>query len=226
MKSFSFTKITSMVLLILIACSSELEISNDAVVLGSKTVGTGFFNYTVSMEDKPIKVYFHIPQNANPNSPLVFVFHGNGVNAKDYRDAIIAKANQYGFVAIAPEFSNTYFTTGDDYNFGNVLLDADNQIASTLNPKNQWTFSVIEPLFDFIRESLNNMSIKYHIIGHSARSQFAHRLAMFKPNGRYAKVVASASGWYTVTDLAVKFPYDFTNSTLSNLFDKQLIVQI
>ena len=233
MKSCSFTKIVCLVLVTLVACSSDPEVLNEASVLNNQTTGTGFFIYTgyQPIQDKPIKVYYHIPQNINPNTPIVFVFHGDGRNAKDYRDATISKANQYNFIVIATEFSIANFPTGDAYNLGNVFVDGDNPTASTLNPEAAWTFSIIEPLFDFVKESLSNLSTKYQIIGHSAGGQFAHRFVMFKPNGRFDKVVASASGWYTVTDFSVKFPYGFKdspleNSSLSSLFDKQLIVQI
>ena len=52
-----------------------------------------------------------------------------------------------------------------------------------------------------------------------------------KPNARFDKVVSSGSGWYTVPDLDINFPYGFKNSPLEdnsfeNLFEKQLTIQI
>lgn len=54
---------------------------------------------------------------------------------------------------------------------------------------------------------------------------------MYKPNARYNKVVASASGWYTVVDLNISFPYGFMESpletiNLANLFEKKVIIQV
>ena len=144
---------------------------------------------------------------------------------------MISKANQYGFIVITPEFSSTNFPGGDSYNLGNVFIDGDNPSPPTLNPEGDWTFSVIEPLFDFIKQSINNTTLKYQIFGHSAGGQFAHRFVMYKPNARYDKVVASASGWYTETDLNISFPYGFMESplesiSLDGLFEKKLIIQI
>ena len=71
---------------------------------------------------------------------------------------MISKANQYNFIVIVPEFSNTNFSGGDTYNLENVFIDGDNPSASTLNPEEAWTFSVIEPLIDYIKQNLNNNS--------------------------------------------------------------------
>ena len=234
MKSIFFGLISSLAFFILIACSSDSESTKtQASTLDINTTGSGFFNFTEyqPFQNKPIKVYYYIPENANSNTSIVFVFHGTGRNAKDYRDAAIAKANQYNFIVMAPEFSITYFPGGDSYNLGNVFVDGDNPSPSTLNPEDEWTFSVIEPLFDYIKQALNNSSSKYHIIGHSAGGQFAHRFVMFKPNAQFDKVVSSGSGWYTATDLNVTFPYGFKNSpletiSLSILFSKKLYIQI
>ncbi len=76
-----------------------------------------------------------------------------------------------------------------------------------------------------------NESAKYHIFGHSAGGQFAHRFIMFKPNAHFDKVITSGSGWYTVTNLSIAFPYGFNNSPLSelslaHLFQQALIIQV
>jgi len=110
-------------------------------------------------------------------------------------------------------------------------IDGDNPTTSTLNPEREWTFSVIEPLFDYVTSQLGNTNNAYQIFGHSAGAQFAHRFLMFKPNNRAQQTVISAAGWYTFPDLTVTFPYGFKNSILQNntreiLFKKNVIVQI
>ncbi|MDB9720882.1 hypothetical protein OAA67_03295 [Winogradskyella sp.] len=221
-------------ILVINSCSDDsTSVSNADLLFTETTTGSGFFEYSdyTSFNGKVLRVYYHIPSNTNSNTEILFVFHGNGRNAKDYRDAMILKANQYNFIVIAPEFSVANFLGGDAYNLGNVFIDGDNPSSSTLNPEAEWTFSVIEPLFDFVKLNLNNTVSNYHVFGHSAGGQFAHRFLMYKPTARYQKVVASASGWYTASDLEVVFPYGFVQSpleivSLSNLFSKQLIIQI
>ncbi len=221
------------VFFVLTMCSNDTVLRVDDTILNDKTSGSGFFIYNNQyiLHEKELKVFFYIPEIINTNTPIVFVFHGSGRNAKDYRDAMINKANEYHFIVIAPEFSITNFPNSDSYNLGNVFVDGDNPSTSTLNPEEDWTFSVIEPLFDFFKETISNNSSTYHIFGHSAGGQFAHRYVLFKPHARYNHVVASASGWYTATDLNISFPYGFFNSPLENisfenLFQKNLIIQV
>jgi hypothetical protein len=214
-----------------VACSEKTNsILSEPITPNTIPNGSGSFEY-ISTNNKTVKVFSYIPSNTTSNTAIVFVFHGVGRNAEDYRNALISKADQYGFIIMTPEFSNIDFPKGDAYNLGNVFVDGDNPSPSTLNPEEEWSFSVIEPLFDSIKKGINNSTLKYHIIGHSAGGQFAHRFTMYKPNARSNKIVASASGWYTVTDLAVSFPYGFMNSPLetrelSSLFEKKLILQV
>ena len=220
--------------LALLSCSdSDDPAKDDATDLLPGFVGSGFFEYTgyAPLATKPVKVYFNIPETTNANTPIVFLFHGDDRNARQYRDALINKSETYHFILIAPEFSEDYYPTGDQYNLGNVFVDGDNPSPSTLNQESVWTFSIIEPLFDYVKQAMDNTSPNYHIIGHSAGGQFAHRFVMFKPNARFDTVIASASGWYTVPDISVDFPYGFNKSPLSNpsftqLYGKKLHIQI
>ena len=218
----------------LLSCSDDSGLTQNTPVIPIENLtGTGFFEYSdySPFNGKLLKIYYHIPENSDTNTEIVFAFHGNGRNAKDYRDAMILKSNQYNFIIIAPEFSYSNFPGGDKYNLANVYVDGDNPTPSTLNDEDEWTFSVVEPLFDYFKNLQNNSSLKYHIFGHSAGGQFVHRFLMFKTNTRTDKVIISAPGWYTCTDYSATFPYGFSNSileniSLENLFDNNLTLLI
>jgi predicted esterase len=196
-------------------------------------IGTGFyrFNYQTTDNVIPMDVYYHVPNADLSTMPVLFVFHGAGRNAVEYRNAWIEEANARGFIVITPKFSSNDFRGGDGYNLGNVFEDGDNPSTSSLNDEQDWAFSVIEPLFDDVKSQLENQSATYNIFGFSAGGQFAHRFVMFKPNARVNKVVASASGWYTVPDNTIEFPYGIENSPIENTpgssyFSKNMTIQI
>ena len=197
------------------------------------SVGTDLYRFNYQMTDKviPMDIYYHVP-NANVNTmPILFVFHGNGRNVVEYRNAWIEEANNREFIVITPKFSSADFPGGDGYNLGNVFEDGDNPSVSSLNDEQDWAFSVIEPLFDEVKSQLGNVSSTYNIFGFSAGGQFAHRFVMFKPEARVNKIVASASGWYTVPDVNVEFPYGIDNSPIenipaSNYFSRNMTIQI
>ena len=195
--------------------------------------GTSVFRFSdyAPFTNKPIDVFYHIPENIDPNTPIVFVFHGGGRNAANYRNAWIAKANEYNFMIFAPRFIDAYFPGGDGYNLANVFVDGDNPSTATLNDEADWTFSVIEPLFDHIKSEMDNLSNTYDVYGHSAGAQFVHRFMMLKPNVRVKTAVASAAGWYTVPDTNIDFPYGIQqspieNADLTSIFSGKLILLV
>jgi hypothetical protein len=223
-----------LVMLFILACDSSSddgpEINPD---FNENTTGSGVFefNYTSESTTKTLRVFYHIPNSKTPSTKILMVFHGNNRNASDYRNALIAKSDEYNFIVITPEFSEANFPGGDQYNLGNVYVDGDNPTANTLNPEDEWTFSIVEPLFDYVKTKIGNTNNSYNMFGHSAGAQFAHRLMMFKPNNRAMSSVISAAGWYTFPDETVDFPYGFDKSILQNsainlLLSKDITVQI
>jgi hypothetical protein len=195
--------------------------------------GTGFFRFNYQATDRmiPMDIYYHVPDGDFGSMPILFVLHGAGRNAVEYRNAWVGEANSHKFIVITPKFSSDAFPGGDAYNLGNVFVDGDNPSATTLNPEQDWAFSVIEPLFDEIKSQLGNSSDTYNMFGFSAGAQFAHRFLMFKPNARVNKMVASAAGWYTIPDESINFPYGIKNSPIGNIepssyFSKNMTLQI
>ena len=195
---------------------------------------TGSFTYTPNgpLSDQPVDVYYNIPPGDITTMPILFSFHGAGRNAVDYRDYWINMSNTNGFIVIAPEFSTDFYPgLGDDYLMGNVFDDGDNPTSESRNPENEWTFSIIEPLFDYIKADISGNQMSYRAWGHSGGSQFLHRFLFFKPNSRLEVAVCSNAGWYTVPEVGVSFPYGIDNSELpeSNIthaFETKLIVHL
>lgn len=217
--------------LLLVKCSNTNEI--DDTTLNQLSRGGGFFlyNYNASNDDKTFRVYYHIPENVTSSSPILMVFHGVNRNAQDYRDAFINTANIKNVIVIAPEFSEQNFPNGDGYALGNVYVDGDNPSSTTLNLESQWSLSIVEPLFDYVKIQLQNTNNTYSIFGHSAGAQFTHRFLMFKPNNRARKSVISAAGWYTFPNITIPFPYGLKNSILDNsltnsFYSKEIFIQV
>lgn len=217
-------------ILILSACdNNEAEDSNTQISIE----GTGAFLFDVNQSNlsTSMNVFYHIPEDEVEIMPVLFVFHGNGRNAREIRNAWITEANAKNFIIIAPEFTEQSFPGGNAYILGNVYVDSNNPSPQTLNPEEDWAFSVIEPLFDEIKSRTGNQSSTYSMFGFSAGAQFAHRFMLFKPEARVNKIVASAAGWYTVPDASITFPYGVDESPIENVapasyFSKDLTLQI
>jgi pimeloyl-ACP methyl ester carboxylesterase len=206
-------------ILILSSCSGEDDTTVDDGTDNQDLAETGAFVYEVNRSQGSINMvtFYHIPSGDEENMPVLFVLHGNGRNAAGIRNAWVEEANDKKFIVVAPEFSDADFPGGDGYILGNVFEDGDNPSPSTLNPEEDWAFSVIEPLFDEIKSRTGNTSNTYDIFGFSAGAQFAHRFMLIKPDASVGKIVASAAGWYTVPDASITFPYGIDESPIENV---------
>ena len=187
--------------------------------------GSGVFLYPI--RDVEIEIYYYVPNNYNNESKIFFAMHGGGRDAEEMRNSMISSANQYNQIIIAPKIDAVNFSLGDQYILGNVYEDGDNPSEETLNDEDDWTFSLIEPLFDSVTTSLNLTNEEYNIIGYSAGAQFVQRFILFKPLARFSKAIVAAPGWYTVIDTNIDFPYGYANSILGfnnveNLFSKEV----
>ncbi len=228
LKTFFKIFFTVCFFIFLISCKkSEITFtSNQTPILISEIhVGSGVFIYP--FRDFEIEVYYFIPTNYNSESKIFFAMHGGGRDAESMRNSMIVSANQSNQIIIAPKIDAVNFSLGDQYILGNVYEDGDNPSEETLNIENDWTFSVIELIFDSLISSLSLASENYNIIGFSAGGQFVQRFILFKPEARFSKAIVIAPGWYTVIDTNINFPYGFTNSILDfndveNLFLKEV----
>jgi hypothetical protein len=207
--------------------NTNLDTTSNQIVTGS-----GKFTFTYSsLPEKPINVFYYVPAGAKENMPIVLVFHGDERNAIDYRNIWINLANQYGFMVFAPEFTERLFPGGSGYNIGNVYQDGNYPTTQTLNKESVWTFSMIEPLFDFIKNNTKNTQLTYNMFGHSAGGQFVHRFVLIKPSARFNKVIAANSGWFTVPDGVSSYPYGIMNCPIQSInsslyFNKNLIISV
>jgi poly(3-hydroxybutyrate) depolymerase len=152
-------------------------------------------------------VYLARPTKLAPDRPVVFVMHGVRRNADEYRDQWYELAEQHDFLLVVPEFNDKDFPGAEGYNYGNVYGPK----GGTRDPS-RWAFSVIEPLFDEIRDRFDMEVDTYALYGHSAGAQFVHRFLYHVPDARVSRAVAANAGWYTMPDLNTPFPYGLGGS--------------
>ena len=218
-------KIYSLIFFIsIISCNpsgSTFLPNSEPIIPAQISTGNGIFIYSRNNID--FEVFYYVPENYNASSKIVFVLHGGSRDAESARNNMISKSIEYNFIVIAPKFSSDDFPLGDGYNLGNVYEDGDNPSTETLNNEEDWAFSIIEPLFDSVKNSLSISEEKFHMLGFSAGAQFVHRYLLFKPNARFDKVVSAAAGWYTFPDFTIPFPYGYNNSILTSTNLNQLL---
>lgn len=190
--------------------------------------GDGILTYTgyAPLVDRPIRIHFHIPVGGEmKNMPVLFVFPGLERNASDYLAAWRNEASKRNIMVFVFEFPAGSYST-EQYIEGGMFH------GNTMLDRSKWTFSVVEAVFDAIREDTGSSRKKYDLWGHSAGAQFVHRYVTFMPDARIDRAVSANAGWYTLPDVNIAYPYGLKNtgalssSQLEALFARQLVVHL
>ena len=200
--------------------------------------GSGQFTFHDARgnSDRPITVRYHMPDGYTPETPIVFVMHGASRTGQRYFDDWEEHAAAHGFLLVVPEFDADNYPGSQWYNLGNVFPDTDaapdpdadpdavDGAAATgvdaapatgpapRNLESAWSFTAIEHLFDAVRAATGSTRTTFRIFGHSAGSQFVHRLLMTRPETPVERAVAANAGWYTMPDESVAWPYGLGDS--------------
>lgn len=203
---------------------------SDSIILQTiiKGVPQKYLYPNDQMPDKPVPVYIVLPYDlSHPN--FVMVMHGVDRNALDYVEAwkLFARSNNY--VAAAPLFSETDWPFSRSYNLGNMFTGTDG--AGLLNPETEWSFTIVQNIHDDLVDALGLQIDNYDIWGHSAGSQFVHRLVTFKPDFKIRYAIAANAGWYTVPENQIDYPYglnhpllEYEETFLEDLVIKDLVI--
>jgi poly(3-hydroxybutyrate) depolymerase len=182
-----------------------------AVGVAEIPVGLGDFEFvdTDGNPDRPIQVWTYRPEAYSPESPIIFVMHGMLRNGETYRKPWIAIADRFPCLVVVPEFSKEHYPSSRMSHFGNLKNG-----EGDWNDESRWTFSAIERLFDHVGRETGSSRETYYIFGHSAGSQFVHRMLLLKPEVRVERAFAANAGSYTLPSFEVAYPYGLKGAPL------------
>jgi poly(3-hydroxybutyrate) depolymerase len=159
---------------------------------------------------REITVCVHRPTRWTPDSPVLMVMHGRARNGFAYREGWIPQSEARGFLLAVPEFSETFYPTSHDYNYGDMMTPEGRH-----RPRSDWLFPLVERIFDDLRVRAGSRRSTFLLFGHSAGGQIAHRLMTFAYSPRIAKVVAANSGSYTMPVFDEAFPFGLGGTALT-----------
>lgn len=162
--------------------------------------GAGMFEYTgyEPLKEKPVTVFYYIPTRGSiKKMPVLFSMHGAERNGLVQRGVWRNLAEEYGFIVIAPQFTHKNGYDENGYQFGGVSQTPRRFMP---RPAEQWTYAIIEALFDYFKSCTGNVNETYDMFGHSAGGQFVHRYLTAMPHARVRRAVAANPGNYAYPD--------------------------
>jgi pimeloyl-ACP methyl ester carboxylesterase len=110
-------------------------------------------------------------------------------------------------------FSEEAFPGTVGYNLGNLFTS---ETDRTRLPANASSFRVPRLVFDHLCRQEGALRVSgYMVFGHSAGSQFVHRMIALYPDPHLRLAIAANAGWYTFPDTEVEWPYGFAGTGLS-----------
>jgi len=200
-------------------------------------------------KDKAITIYYHKPKNYQSDSKILIVVPGAGRNGDSYRDAWVEESEKYSVLILSPMYSEAEYDYGAyhmgnliynlnletsakyDENSNNVFLDEEKFSFEINSNRNEWIYNDFDRLFDNVIKALGSVQTEYDIFGHSAGGQILHRFAIFQPDSKANRILASNSGSYTLPDFNNKLPFGLKNTILSKenieaSFKKNLVLFI
>ena len=118
------TKVFPLILLMILfsACDNPKEINMEEpdTSVELSIHGSGDFTFTAydPLSSKPVQVYYHIPEKANSQSPVLMVFTGSGRDAKESRDVLVNKSDQLKFTSFTAFNSLSFSRAGCYLSYG------------------------------------------------------------------------------------------------------------
>lgn len=193
------------------------------------TEGSG--RYVFDDPERPgqpgIPVWYHRPEGYTDTKPVVFVMHGMGRNADEYRDNWVAQSDARGFLVVAPEFAMEHFRDDWPYSLGNLAHEQDGKVV--LNARKDWSLPIIDRIFADACRRAGSRRETFSLFGHSAGGQFVHRYMTFADTGLVDLAIAANPGFYTLPVRDEPFPYglggaDVEDDAVARYFGRPLVI--
>ena len=152
--------------------------------------------------DRKLVLECHRPATHKPDKPVVIVQHGMNRNGDEYRDAWVPTADRHGLLIVAITFPSGEWPGPGPYNNG--LVHADD---GSVRPREAWSYAIPGRVFALLGAAGITTRDKTYLWGHSAGSQFVHRLLATQPHDMFEAVGAANAGVYCEPSLDAAYPF-------------------
>ncbi|MEO3474799.1 alpha/beta hydrolase [Roseomonas sp. CAU 1739] len=173
----------------------------DAIARALAASGRSATRLVDPLHGKPIMLQAYRAAAYTADAPVVIVQHGMGRNGDEYRDFWIEAADRHGLLILAPTFANKTHPGAEPYNNGGVLDG-----AGEATPREGWAYHLPARVFAAVQAAGVTRRRQAFLFGHSAGSQFAHRMASLTDRSPFCAIGCGNAGWYSLPLLDQPFP--------------------
>ncbi|WP_296955537.1 alpha/beta hydrolase [uncultured Dialister sp.] len=178
------------------------------------TVGESryFMDEPTGVNKDPVEVYYYRPPTWSEGDPVFIAFPGYTRTGDKFRTRLEPLAVKYNMLIASPKFSAEKYPGARWYQEGNIS-DAEGE-EGHIQPRDEWTFSAIDRVIGSVRRRTRCKG-KVYLFGHSAGGQFMHRYSLFGDNPRVDAIICANSGWFTMPDEKIAYPYGMKDLPVS-----------
>lgn len=173
-----------------------------------------------------VRTYMYVPKTLSSKTRIVMVMHGLNRNADVYILSWERWAGNNDYIVIAPNFDGKNWNGSRRYNLGNIFTS-----KKLLKRRAKWSFQVVADIHKETKKGFGLEKEYFDLFGHSAGGQFVHRFMFLMVDTPVRVALAANSGWYTLPDLDVKYPYgykhkkfSFTKNDLMNYSERNVFI--
>ena len=164
-------------------------------------------------EPGSMAMYYYRPLSWKRSHSIFIAFPGFDRDAERFRNELASMADTYGVLVACPEFTDKKFPSARWYQEANIS-DKD-EAGGTIHKRSEWTFSVIGDIIGEVLERSGGRG-KVILFGHSAGGQLMHRYSLLSGSAAADMVVVANSGWFTMPDRSIEFPYGLKHLPVSD----------
>lgn len=158
-------------------------------------------------------IYYYRPASWTPRRPVWIAYSGAERKADSLRTALEDMAVKYNVLVACPDYSKRKFPGCLWYQEGNVITE--DSVKGQVKPQNEWTFSLIDDITREVKKRTGSLG-PVVLFGHSAGGQLLHRYVLLGHPKEADRIVIANSGWFTLPDRNVNYPYGIANLSISD----------
>ena len=152
---------------------------------------------------RTIPVYVHRPDKVSASAPIIMALHGISRRAEAILDDWRLPAERHGLLLIVPHFTEEEFPGAGAYQLGNLFPESGAREPTSPELR---SYAILDRIFEKVASSAASPRTNYSLYGHSAGSQFAHRLLLLQSTTRASLVVSANAGFYLLPDREEPWP--------------------